>query len=88
MPAREETPLKRLMESEGRSQAWLARRLGVKRQQVGTWIHGIHVPKEATRLEIARMLCAHPDEPARVHAFARELWPEAEAEQVDQKVAA
>lgn len=54
--ARLETPLKRFMEEEGRTQSWLARRLGVRRQQVYQWCNGIHVPSEARQREIAELL--------------------------------
>lgn len=69
--ARIETPLKRVLEQEGRKQTWLARelskRLGrsITRGQVGSWAHGIHVPEHATREAIARAL-------GRTTA---ELWP-------------
>lgn len=56
MLARVETPLKRILESEGRSQSWLARTLGVSRNSVQTWVHGIYLPQEATRDEICRIL--------------------------------
>lgn len=63
--ARIETPLKRVMDAEGRSQTWLAKAIGVHRQQVWMWIHGIHVPEQASREAIARALGRNPDE----------LWP-------------
>jgi DNA-binding XRE family transcriptional regulator len=56
MLARVETPLKRLLEEEGRSQAWLARRLEVRRQTVQAWCNGIHAPSEARQREIAEIL--------------------------------
>lgn len=59
--ARIETPLKRILEAEGRSQTWLARTIGVKRQQVWMWVNGIHVPVEPTREAIADALCRHAD---------------------------
>lgn len=70
MPARLETPLKRILEDEGRSQAWLARRLAVTRQQVWMWTNGIHAPEHATRERIADILGRTTDE----------LWPDEPAE--------
>lgn len=65
MLARTETPLKRILEDEGRTQAWLARRLGVKPQQVGIWVHGIYRPLPETQEAIA----------AALGRTVEELWP-------------
>lgn len=64
--ARIETPLKRVLEDEGRTQAWIARRLGVSRTQVGFWVHGINIPTEPNRVRIADLLGRTADE----------LWPD------------
>lgn len=66
MLARIDTPLKRIMAEEGRTQAWLARRLNVKPQTVWSWIHGIHEPEQATRETIAEAL----------GRTTEELWPQ------------
>jgi transcriptional regulator with XRE-family HTH domain len=55
-PARRETPLKRILEDEGRKQAWLARRLGVTRGTVGAWANGIRVPAPEVRARVAELL--------------------------------
>lgn len=61
-PARIQTPLGRILIEEGRKMTWLADRLGVSKQEVGRWVHGVHVPAEATRQEIARTLGRTLDE--------------------------
>lgn len=66
MLARAQTPLKTILENEGRTQAWLARSLGAKRQQVGLWVHGIYNPAPETRVQIAELLGRD----------LHELWPE------------
>lgn len=66
--ARIETPLKRILTEEGRMQSWLADRLSdrlgrhVSRSEVNRWVHGVHVPKQATREAIADVLGRHIDE--------------------------
>ena len=62
---RMDTELRRILEDEGRSQAWLSRRLGVSRQAVGMWVHGIYTPVPETREAIASALRRSVDE----------LWP-------------
>lgn len=69
MLARAETPLKTILDREGRSQAWLARMVGVHRQQVWMWCNGIHEPTDDTKAAIAQALGR------QMH----ELWPEADA---------
>lgn len=54
--ARIETPLKRVLDEEGRRQTWLADRLGVDSRQVWNWVHGLHQPEQATRDRIAEIL--------------------------------
>jgi lambda repressor-like predicted transcriptional regulator len=63
--ARLDTPLKRALAEDGRRQNWLAERLDVDPTQVWGWVHGLHVPEEATRARIADLLGRHVDE----------LWP-------------
>lgn len=65
MVARANTPLKRILEDEGRTQSWLARRLGVQRQSVGIWVHGIYRPQPETQAAIAALL----------GRSVEELWP-------------
>jgi hypothetical protein len=54
--ARLDTPLKRVLEDQGRRQTWLAERLGTSPRQVWGWVHGIHLPEQATQLAIAELL--------------------------------
>ena len=68
--ARIETPLKRALDEDGRRQSWLAKRLGVAPRQVWAWVHGLHVPEQATREQIARVLGRKVDD----------LWPDAASE--------
>lgn len=69
--ARIETPLKTVLDDEGRRQTWLADQLTEKlgrpidARQVWGWVHGIHLPEQATRQAIADVLGRHVDE----------LWP-------------
>lgn len=65
-----DTELRRILEDEGRSQAWLCRRLGVSRQAVGMWVHGIYTPVPETRAKIAELLGRD----------AHELWPDLDRE--------
>lgn len=60
------TRLAQILEDEGRTQSWIARRLGVKRQQVGVWVNGAYEPVPATKAQIADLLGRDIDE----------LWPE------------
>lgn len=69
--ARLETPLKRVLAEEGRRQTWLAERIGADPTQVWGWVHGLHVPQEATRLRIAEVL----------GRTTEELWPGIDLEQ-------
>lgn len=54
--ARLETPLKRILDEDGRRQTWLAERVGVEPRQVWGWVHGLHVPREITQRAIADVL--------------------------------
>lgn len=63
------TRLAEILENEGRTQSWIARRLGVKRQQVGVWVNGAYEPVPATKKQIADLLGRTVDE----------LWPKHEA---------
>ncbi len=54
--ARIDTPLKRVLDEQGRRQSWLAEQIGSTPQQVNKWVGGLHVPAEATRTAIARAL--------------------------------
>lgn len=64
--ARIETPLGRVLKEEGRKITWLAERIGSSKQEVGRWVHGLHVPQEATQDAIANALGRTTDE----------LWPQ------------
>lgn len=79
MRARIETPLKQHLEEHGTSQAWLAGKLGVQRQEVNAWANGIHVPAEATRRRIAEIL-ARSEDHIVVNALHDELFPIDQAE--------
>lgn len=59
------TPLKRIMDEEGRRYSWLADELGVSRSRVREWLKGWHKPVQPRREEIARVLGRTVDE----------LWP-------------
>lgn len=50
------TRLKEILETEGRTQSWLARQLGCTRSMVCEWASGDHMPLEATCEQIARTL--------------------------------
>ena len=71
MLARTETPLKRLLVAEGRTQAWLGRQVGADQSQVNRWVHGLHEPVQQTKDAISDALGVPTSE----------LWP-AEPEQV------
>lgn len=70
--ARIETPLKRVLDQEGRRQTWLADQVSARldknidSRQVFGWVHGIHVPEHATREAIAYVLGRTPED----------LWPD------------
>lgn len=70
--ARIETPLKTILDEEGRRQTWLADRLTdklgrkVDARMVWGWVHGLHLPEDATRTAIADVLGRE----------LHELWPE------------
>lgn len=73
MVARMETELKRILTSEGRTQSWLARTVGVDRSQINRYVHGIHRPDLATRRAIADALGRHevavfPPDPEEIAA--------------------
>lgn len=69
--ARVETPLKVVLDDQGRRQTWLADQLSaalnknIDSRQVWNWVHGIVVPEHATRAAIARVLGQTPED----------LWP-------------
>lgn len=56
MVARIDTELKRILTSEGRTQSWLARTVGVDRTLINRYVHGIHRPDLPTRQAIADAL--------------------------------
>lgn len=67
-PARIDTPLKRILDDEGRRQTWLAARLSeilkrpIDRSEVNRWVNGVHIPEKATRDAIAEALGRTVDE--------------------------
>lgn len=68
--ARLNTPLRQVLEVDGRRQTWLAERLGVDPRQVWGWVHGLHIPSLETRVRIAEL----------VGREVHELWPDDEQE--------
>ena len=60
------TPLRRVLESEGRRQSWLAAKVGKDPADMSRIVNGM-VPSEPTRAAIADALGRHVDE----------LWPPA-----------
>lgn len=54
--ARHRTPLGDVLREEGRTQVWLAGRVGVQPRAVWTWVHGIHEPDDDTKQRIADAL--------------------------------
>jgi transcriptional regulator with XRE-family HTH domain len=66
--ARLNTPLKKVLVHEGRSQAWLARTLGIDARQVWGWVNGLHQPEVAMQEAIASVL----------GRTVEELWPHAD----------
>ena len=61
-PARTETPLKQVLDAEGRRHSWLAAELGVHTQTVHTWVHGWRVPIPENQRKIAELLGRDVDE--------------------------
>jgi transcriptional regulator with XRE-family HTH domain len=59
MAIRAETPLKRILENEGRKQSWLASRVGVDPATVWAWVHGLHDPDP----DLAKLVAAALDRP-------------------------
>ena len=59
---RPETPLKRILDEEGRRQDWLARQLNVDESAVSRWVRGVHVPSEPNRRAIAEALGRNVDD--------------------------
>ena len=57
-----DTPLKQILESEGRKLTWLADQVGVQKSDVWRWVHGLHRPVEATQQRIADALGRHVDD--------------------------
>lgn len=49
------TPLKRILLSEGRSQSWLAREIGMSTTKICLIVNGLHADED-TRREICRLL--------------------------------
>jgi hypothetical protein len=54
--ARLDTPLRKILNDEGRSQAWLARKIGTDARQVWGWVHGLHLPEPAMQTAISEAL--------------------------------
>ncbi len=54
--AKIDTPLKRILQEEGRRQTWLAAQIGVRPDQLNRWVHGLHEPIDATKQAIAEAL--------------------------------
>lgn len=50
------TELQRIMREEGRTQRWLADKIGKHESQVSLWVNGLHCP-DATKRLIAEALC-------------------------------
>lgn len=61
-----ETPLRRVMRDQGRTQKWLAAQVGTDSAQISDYCRGVHLPQASTRLAIAKTLGRHVDE----------LWPD------------
>lgn len=61
-PVRPDTALKRILDEQGRRQDWLAAQLGTDNTVVWRWVHGLHVPVEATRERIAELLGRQVDD--------------------------
>ncbi len=66
--SRKPTPLKRILQDEGRRQAWLAERAGLDQATLSRIVTGRLVPTDREREAIAKALGRDVDE----------LWPEAE----------
>jgi transcriptional regulator with XRE-family HTH domain len=71
MTASTDTPLRRILDEEGRKQVWLAGRLGVDPEQVNRWVAGRHIPAEATRNRIAELLHRKVED-----LFPPEIYPD------------
>lgn len=56
LPARIETPLKRVLEEEGRKASWLARQVGVHPGSLQRWLDGTSVPTEENQRKVADAL--------------------------------
>lgn len=61
-----ETPLRQVLNEQGRKQNWLADQVGCHPSEISDYCRGVHVPAEATRLRIAEVLDRNVDD----------LWPE------------
>lgn len=61
------TPLRRVLEDEGRKQSWLAERIGIDPAQLSRIVNGFHAP-EATRDAIADALGRETSELFPEHA--------------------
>lgn len=66
-----ETPLRRVLQDQGRRQNWLAEQVGCDPSDMSNYVRGLHVPEETRRVAIAAALGRHPDE----------LWPPAAEQQ-------
>lgn len=62
------TPLRRIMEDEGRRQSWLARRVGIDQSELSRIVNRGLIPPEQVRCAIAEALGRTVDE----------LWPDLE----------
>ena len=48
-----ETPLRRVMREQGRTQKWLAARVGTDQGQISDYCRGVHLPQPSMRAAIA-----------------------------------
>lgn len=60
------SPLKRVLQAEGRLQTWLAAEVGIDPADLNRIVNRGLIPNEKTRLAIAKTLCRDP----------WEFWPE------------
>lgn len=67
---RPDTPLRLVLQEQGRMQKWLAEAVGVDASQISDYVRGLHVPAEPTRAAIAQAL----DVPEH------DLWPATQSE--------
>lgn len=51
-----ETPLRRVMREQGRTQKWLAAKVGTDQGQISDYCRGVHLPQPSTRAAIAKAL--------------------------------